>query len=159
MVRQVAVTVLAVFLVVLAPTFTGIAAGLLAAEGAGDQNKKDLDKLQGTWKLQSAGMAGKKLPAKTVKSITAQTITFAGENVTCKDIPGGQAKAKVDATNTPPAIRFSNKDRKVVREAVYQFDGEALKWAFVPLGQKHREDLFSKPGIDEVILTYKRDQK
>ena len=157
MLRQ--VTVLTGFLVVLAPAFTSFAAGPLAAQGAGEQNKKDLDKLQGTWKLQSAGMAGKKLPAKTIKSLTAQTIIFAGEDVTCKDVPGGQARAKLDAAKTPPVITFADKSGKIVREAVYQFDGEDLKWAFVPLGQKHRADLFSKPGIDEVIITYKRDQK
>jgi uncharacterized protein (TIGR03067 family) len=78
-----------------------IAVGLVAVGNAQDQNKKELDKLQGTWKIQNAKIAGKDYPA---KSLVAQTITFSGETITCKEIKGTTAKAVVDSTKMPPVV-------------------------------------------------------
>jgi uncharacterized protein (TIGR03067 family) len=147
-------------------SFAGLiaAAGLLllAADKADDANKADLDKLQGTWKLQSAQVAGKDYGGKA--DLVAQTITFANDQATCKDIPGDKATAKVDATKTPATLTFTDKNGKVVRLAAYQFDGDDLKWAFLdlrayPPGKDLPADLFSKPGVDYMVLTYKRDKK
>ncbi len=134
------------------------ATGLMAADNADELNKKELQKLQGTWKLQSAIVANKDYP---VKDLVAQTIVFADDSVTCRDINNGKkAKAKLDASKSPPVVTFYDDKGKAVREAVYQFDGESLKWVFTDgIGQDHSSVSFTKTGIDYAILTYKRDKK
>jgi uncharacterized protein (TIGR03067 family) len=133
-----------------------IATALLAGSGAQEQNKKELDKLQGTWTIQAAKVAGNDYP---VKDLVAQTITFTGDSIRCKEIEGNTAKAVPDATKTPPVMRCVNKKGKVAREFVYQQDGDRLRVIFIPAGAKQPADVFAKPPVDLMVMTFKRKKK
>jgi uncharacterized protein (TIGR03067 family) len=134
-----------------------VAAGLLAVANAqDDQNKKKLEKLQGTWKILNAKIGGSDYP---IKNLVAQTIAFSGDTITCKDIQGDTAKAVLDTAKTPAVVFCKDKKGKVAREFLYQVVGDTLKVTFYPTGTKPPADPFTKPTTDYAVLTYKREKK
>jgi uncharacterized protein (TIGR03067 family) len=132
-----------------------LAAGLAAVASAQDQDK-ELEKLQGTWKIQSAKVGKSDYDAKT---LSAQTINFAGDTITCKEIKGGSGKAVIDTAKKPPTVSCQDKKGKVVREFVYQVEDDTLKVIFYPTGTKMAADSFDKPPVDLMVITYKREKK
>ncbi len=134
-----------------------LAAALVAVASAHEQDT-DLDKLQGTWKIQNAKIGKSDYPA---KDLSAQTITFAGDTITCKEIStkGNTGKAVIDSEKKPPVVNCQDKNGKVVRNFAYQLDGDTLKVIFYPTGAKMAADSFDKPPTDLMVITYKREKK
>jgi uncharacterized protein (TIGR03067 family) len=131
---------------------------LLAADGSDDATRKDLEKLQGAWKVEAAQQAGKDV---AVDKLSMQGLVVEGDKATFKDpkTSDHDATIKLDASKKPATIDFVNKDGKVLKQGLYQIDGDDLKLAFLS-GEKGRpSELASKAGSDVVVLVLKRMKK
>jgi uncharacterized protein (TIGR03067 family) len=128
------------------------------ADKADDANKKDTDKLQGAWKVDSAEFQGKPFP---VQQLAMEGTTFDVDKFTDTEggKPGHNGKFKVDASTKPATIDLMDKDGKVFKKGIYQFDGDALKMAFVSGDEGRPTELASKAGSSVVVITLKRDKK
>ena len=98
-----------------------LAIGLLLGADAKDDAKVELDKLQGTWVLDSVETKGKELPK---DKIMANTLVIKGDKFirTAGDKPLPDATFTIDPTKKPKWIdqMFTDKDGKtVVRPAVF----------------------------------------
>src|SRR5438105_924869 len=88
------------------PTLT-LVAGLLVpmARAAGADVKKELEKLQGTWKVESITVGGNKAPKEASDKIT---LVIAADKITVKDgDKNEEATIKIDPTKKPPTIDFT----------------------------------------------------
>src|SRR5262249_34131721 len=107
-------------------------AGLLPGADTEKETKQELDKLQGSWILESVENKGAELPkdkiAPNVLVIRGDKfITMRGEKVLA------EATFKIDPTKNPKWIdqTFKNKEGKlVVRPGIYELTGDTLKLAF-----------------------------
>src|SRR5260370_21353555 len=137
------------------------AAGLLLAAPAPaeDLNKKDLEKLQGTWKVVSAVEWGDAVPADKVGDIR---LTIDGDKVATTGGPGKDAKAtiKLDASKSPPAIDVTPDDKDApTMLGVYQLDGDTLKIALNRKGKDRPAEVASKADSGVGLMVLKREKK
>jgi uncharacterized protein (TIGR03067 family) len=143
----------------LAPTLILAAAGMLAVAPAPDEKeKKDQDKMQGTWSVQTITRGGKDMPADEAAKMK---LVIDGEKFT-PTISGkadeGDSTFKLDPAKKPATIDVTDKKGEVV-PGIYKIDGDVLTIA-AHLGGKERPTEFAAPAnTDIVLMVLKRDKK
>jgi uncharacterized protein (TIGR03067 family) len=130
----------------------------VAADAKDDANKKDLDALQGSWKVQKLIRGGEEAPAKDVEKVV---FTFEGNKAT---IDEGRPKKetatfKLDATKKPKAIDFVPETKKESAEGVYELEGDKLKLCFTRPGAARPKEVASEKGSETILVFLKRDKK
>ena len=121
-------------------------------------SKKDLNGLQGTWKLVSAMKDGEALPEDKVKntSIVIKDDTFvfpeSAEYATSKE-----GTIKLDATKKPKHMDAT--DREKVMLGIYKLDGDRYKVCFAPTGKPRPSEFASKPGSGNLLQVWKRKKE
>jgi uncharacterized protein (TIGR03067 family) len=132
----------------------------LAADNAEDPaSKKDLEGLQGTWKLISAMRDGEALPPDKVKktSIVIKGDTFlfpeSAEYATSKE-----GTIRLDATKTPKQMDATSTEKEVML-GIYELDGDRYKVCFAPTGKPRPTEFASKSGSGNLLQVWKRKKK
>ncbi len=133
---------------------------LIAADNPSDPaSRKDLDGLQGTWKLVSAMQDGKALPEEKVKKTTIvfkdDTFRFPGSAEYATSRAG---TIKVDATRTPKQMDAISTEKEVM-SGIYELNGDDYKVCFAPVGKPRPDELASKPGSGYILQIWKRQKK
>ena len=121
--------------------------------------KTDLDRLQGTWYLDSAMQDGKPLPEVKVKQTT---IVFKGNTFR---FPGSAEYAtskagtiKLDETKTPKQMDAISTDKEVML-GIYALDPNGYKVCFAPAGKLRPTKLTSTPGSGYILQSWERQNK
>lgn len=134
---------------------------LLAAEPPKDDVKKDLDLLQGEWKMVSGESDGQKLSDNIIE--TGRRIMKGDE--TTVEINGNllmKAKITLDPSKKPKAIDYKitegrNADKKVL--GIYELDGDTVKFCFSSPDAERPTDFTAKQGSKRVLSVWKRAKK
>jgi uncharacterized protein (TIGR03067 family) len=135
-----------------------LATGLWSGPEPEKETKLELDKLQGTWILESVESKGAELPKdKIAKNMIVirgdKLITSSGEKVLA------EVTFTIDATKSPKWIdqTFNNKeDKLVVRPGIYELTGDTLRLAF---DRERPKELKSTPESSPNITVYKRKKE
>jgi uncharacterized protein (TIGR03067 family) len=131
--------------------------GLWPGGGAEKETKQELDKLQGSWVLESVESKGRELPK---DKIAQNVLVIKGD----KFIPMSGGKAlreatfKIDPTKKPKWIdqEFKDKEGKlIVRPGVYELTGDTLRLAF---DKERPKELKTTPESSLNISVYKREK-
>jgi uncharacterized protein (TIGR03067 family) len=133
----------------------------LAATPATAEEKKDLDKVQGTWKFTEMEQDGQPAP----KGEDMPTIVFEKDKFTVKDPAGKvlQAGTQVlDDSKKPKTV-----DAKVTEGegtgttmlGIYELDGDTLKACFDPQGKKRPTEFKTTAGSGLMLVVLKREKK
>ena len=132
----------------------------LAANNTQDlASKKDLDGLQGSWKLVSAMRDGEALPKDKVKQTTIvikdDTFVFPdlAEYATSKE-----GTIKLDARKNPKQMDATSTEKEVML-GIYELDGDHYKVCFAPTGKPRPSELASKPGSGNLLQIWRRKKK
>jgi uncharacterized protein (TIGR03067 family) len=130
----------------------------VAADAKDDANKKDLDALQGSWKVQKLIRGGDEAPGKDSEKVV---FLFEGNKVS---IDEGRPKKetatfKLDATKKPKAIDFVPETKKESAEGVYDLDGDTLKLCFTRPGTARPKEVASEKGSETILVVLKRQKK
>ena len=132
--------------------------GILAAVTvrAADSDKKELDKLTGTWTAVSIEHDGKKASEEDAKKVK---LTVKGEHYTLQTrdqmIEGTH---KLDATKKPKqidAMRTKGPDAGQTLKGIYELDGDTFKACFAPAGKDRPTEFATKEGDDYRLMTFK----
>jgi uncharacterized protein (TIGR03067 family) len=141
------------------PLLMTLAVGLMLASNAAqaDDAKKDVDQLQGTWKMESFVLDGK-----PVEKMKGATRTIDGEKLTItigKDVYR-KATFKIDSTKSPKWMDLSyteGPDKGKTRLGIYTLEGDTQKICYGALDSKERPTEFaSKPGSGHQLVIFKR---
>jgi uncharacterized protein (TIGR03067 family) len=120
-----------------------------------DPVKKDLAKLQGIWKVESAVVGGENVPAEIRADMS---LTFKGEEVIPAKNPKDIATIKLDPSKKPAAIDLTEKNQKTSL-GIYEINGDTLKLCFNEPGKGRPTTFESAKGSQAVFVVLKRDKK
>jgi len=108
---------------VAAAAFLGLALlGAGAQKGPDPKSGRDRAALQGTWKWQSASLAGEAVDAGEVRLMA---MTFKGDQVMPSSDPTDAATFSLDASKTPATIDLIDRNHKVDL-GIYKIEGDVL---------------------------------
>ena len=135
---------------------------LLSAEVGGDDAKKELQKLQGTWVMVSGEMDGKKAAD---EHVSKSKIIYEGNKIQLV-VPNQTPETivaeivKIDPTKNPKEIHFIRKNGPNAGKTligIYEFEGDGqYKFAFDPAGAVTLKEFVTKEGTGHVRNTWKR---
>jgi uncharacterized protein (TIGR03067 family) len=133
---------------------------LLGADNPQDAaSKKDLERMQGTWKLVSAIQDGTALSEDKVKQTTIvikdDTFRFPG---LAEDATSREGTFKLDATKSPKEMDTIS-TKKEVMLGIYELDGDRYKVCFAPTGKPRPSEFASKLGSGNLLQVWKRKEK
>jgi uncharacterized protein (TIGR03067 family) len=126
--------------------------------GGEKDSKKELDKLRGTWTLETRISGGKEF--KQAKALASQ-LRIDGSNWTVL-IRGKALSADrivLDPTQSPKTIdRISEPGgRKVVVRGIYKLEGDTLTVAVAPAGEARPKSFEAPKGSTTILSVYKRE--
>ena len=131
---------------------------VLGADETRDAAKKDLEALQGEWKLVSATRDGKTMPADDVKVMKC---TIKGDKFTItrdgKVVEGGAVK--LDAAKTPREIDLPLGDGKKMALGIYELSGGKYKMCYSPPGKERPKDFEAQEGTGRTLSVWEREKK
>ena len=131
---------------------------LMGADQPSDAAKKDLEKLQGEWKIEKAQRGGEAAPAELLGKLS---LTIKGDSMTVSEGSARDEKATIslDPGKSPAAIDI--KPARPGRETVlgiYKLNGDSLTLCWSKEGARPTE-FASKPKSDQVLFVLKRAKK
>jgi uncharacterized protein (TIGR03067 family) len=131
---------------------------MVAADDPRDAVKKEYDKFEGTWKMESFTMDGKPAP---IETFAAFRMTLKGENfstVAAEEKSNGTYK--VDPSKSPKTIDITFTGGQLdglTMLGVYELDGDTYTVCLPPgRGSERPKELASKPGSGLVLEVFKR---
>jgi uncharacterized protein (TIGR03067 family) len=128
------------------------------ADETKDTAKKDLEALQGEWKLVSATRDGKTMPTDDVKVMKC---TIKGDKFTItrdgKVVEGGAVK--LDAAKTPREIDLPLGDGKKTALGIYELSGGKYKMCYSPPGKERPKDFEAQEGTGRTLSVWEREKK
>lgn len=132
--------------------------GLCTASVSLGQDKKNDEKLQGTWTVTGAEREGK-----TLEKVHGDKLVLSGRNFTIKahdtEMKG---TFTVDATANPKVIDFKHTDgphKDLTMEGIYTIEGDNLKLCVTEPGSKQRpSDFTTKGSVRQMLITFKKDK-
>jgi uncharacterized protein (TIGR03067 family) len=123
-----------------------------------DQQKKDINALQGSWQVTSGEGSKTKLTPMEAKAIQ---LVFNEDSLTIKEGQGNiNQKIRLDPNKTPKRIDLVSTDSKTkdrVYQGIYEINGEFAKICFSEYGEQRPDEFAAegKPGI-RTFLSLKR---
>jgi uncharacterized protein (TIGR03067 family) len=137
----------------------GIAAAALADDAT---DKKDKEKLQGTWMAVSGEKEGKDDP-----EAKQHSLVFEGDKFSIKrgDKVFVQGTFKIDASKSPKTMDIDITEgpenvKNKTAQAIYALDGDELTWWVAEPGSGDRpEKLATKEGVKHLLVKLKREKK
>jgi uncharacterized protein (TIGR03067 family) len=141
-----------------------VAAALAVAARAGDDVKKDLEKLEGSWIFTNVVTGGESLPPEVVKTMSCACKN--GEfTVTVKDKDKTETlaifKVKLDPTQKPKTVdlihTFGKELKGKTELGIYKLEGDTASFCYDEAGQPRPKDFVSpdKSGLTLVFLKRK----
>jgi uncharacterized protein (TIGR03067 family) len=121
--------------------------------------KTDLERLQGTWYLDSAMQAGNVLPKDKVRETSivfkGNTFRFPGlaEYATSKE-----GTIKVDETKTPRQMDAISTEKEVML-GIYELDAIGYRVCFAPAGKPRPTEFTSTPANGQIYQYWLRQKK
>ena len=138
-------------------SFVVVALMTLSACSGPRSPRQDLDRLQGTWRVESSSWNGVEDPeiAKTI------TILFQDDKFIVVDRDGIRQQpetVRLLPSQNPKAIDFWSKDGS--QPGIYSLEGDVFKWCSAGGGNQVRPTSFaSTPGSKQSLLVLRRDAR
>ena len=124
-----------------------------------DLAKEDLDKLQGTWRIESSVWNG--VPERGVA--LSVTLIFQGDKLTWVDKDGihyEEDTIKLMPDQSPKAFDNWSKARGQAAPGIYSLEGDTFKWCSAGGGNKVRPTSFSSPpGFKQSLMLLRRQKR
>lgn len=138
-----------------------VSASVALAADAAAQDKKEPDKLKGSWTVMSYERDTKQLPADKAKEIKYD---LADDKLTLKagiGFTGGKEHAvKLDATKKPKQIDITPADGRnkgKTFQGIYEIDGDKLKICVSAPDKDRPKEFATKDGSYSILMNLQRD--
>ena len=126
-----------------------------AAAAQEDVPKKDVAKLQGTWKVVALEGGGRKAPEGSFKEMR---FLIEGDRFSLSGKPKGLRPYRLDPAAKPRAIDIPGDVEKEFSKAIYEVQGDTLKLCFSQSTKVDRPKDFNTAGTNYLCFTLKREK-
>jgi uncharacterized protein (TIGR03067 family) len=140
-----------------------IAVSVFVLPARGDDAKKDLEKLQGTWEVSEMIVNGKLVPKERREGVK---VVFSGDKMSLVPTKGEEKKEftiKIDPAKTPKTIDTTALDgtyKGQTNPGIYQLDGDTLKLCLPNKTTKDRPKEFASAEDSYLaVMTLKKAKK
>jgi clostripain len=132
-----------------------LAAAVTAAAEGDDEAKKDLDRLQGEWRLVSATRDGKPMAEDMAKAFRT---AIKGDRFTVsRDGKAAEAGAlKLDPSQEPRAIDLTLDEGKRTALGIYELSGDTYKLCYAPPGKGRPREFAAGEGTGRTLSVWRR---
>jgi len=128
----------------------------LSGPGFAQDDAKELEKLEGSWKIESAMENGVLVQGEDLAQITKIIFTIKGNKLTPSDNPTDFLTLKIDASKKPAEIDLTEKDMKVSK-GIYKLEDSVLRLCFSD-GERPKE-FTSTMANKAILLVLKKSAK
>ena len=128
-----------------------------AADEAKDAGKKELEALQGQWKLVSTTREGKDMPQDMVKALKCtkgDKFTVARDGIAVEE-----GTLKLDTTKKPREIDMALGDGKQIALGIYELSEDTCKLCYAPPGKERPKAFGAKEGTGYPLSECQREKK
>jgi uncharacterized protein (TIGR03067 family) len=130
---------------------------LFAANAQRSDGGKDLEALQGTWRLVSGQIGGRKMTAEELKQAK---LVFKGDRYTVRRGSGPTVRGtvKINPAKNPKTIDITDADGRYKGKTllgVYAVKGDELKECFAPPGEARPVEFATKVGTSQFLHVWK----
>jgi uncharacterized protein (TIGR03067 family) len=121
--------------------------------------KKDLERLQGTWRLLSAIEDGNSLAEDKVKqtTIVIEDDTFRFPHL-AEDATSKVGTINLDATKKPKQMDTVSTAKEVML-GIYKLEGDGYRVCFAMAGKPRPNEFTSKSGSGNILQAWEREKK
>jgi uncharacterized protein (TIGR03067 family) len=130
----------------------------IAADDAKDAAKKELDGLQGEWKLVSATRDGKDMPKDTVKgyknTVKGDKFTVTGDGKAVEE-----GTMKLDPTRKTKEIDLALREGKQTALGIYKLSEDTYKLCYAPPGKGRPKEFSGKEGTGYTLSVWQREKR
>ncbi len=122
---------------------------------AAEANKKELEKLQGSWLLQSKQEEGQD---EKLRDQDRVSLTIAGTRITIKEEKEYKGTIAIDAGKKPAAIDLipTEEGEKGKLLGIYQVEGDTLKLCYGRPGVPRPTEFTTKANSKQVLMVFKK---
>ncbi|HLW65596.1 MAG TPA: TIGR03067 domain-containing protein [Gemmataceae bacterium] len=131
---------------------------LMPAADPNEDAKKDLQKMQGTWKVEKLTNNGTEAPAEIIAKMSV-VIAKNKMTVEAEGRPGEVAEVTLDPSKKPAHYDFTPANDSKQRHGLYKFDGEKLYLCWTRGGGERPKAFESKPDSMIVVFELKKEKK
>jgi uncharacterized protein (TIGR03067 family) len=134
-----------------------VVAGLFVVGSKPDDDvKKELGKLEGTWKTVAQEANGKREDKDKIKK---HDFVFEGEKLIIKDAKKSREHSiKIDPKQTPKTIELTDPEGDPVGRGIYKLDGDSLTIAITKPSFDRPTEFTTKKGSNHVVVVLKREK-
>jgi uncharacterized protein (TIGR03067 family) len=130
---------------------------LFTANAQSNDSSKDLEALQGTWRLVSGEIGGRKMTAEELKE---SKLVFKGDRYTVRRGSGPTVVGivKLNSAKNPKTIDITDGDgpyRGKTLLGIYAVKGDELKECFAPPGQARPAKFVTNAGTSQFLHVWK----
>jgi uncharacterized protein (TIGR03067 family) len=129
-----------------------------AADAKEEAVKKEMDRLQGTWKILKSSKEGR---AKSEEELKRMQVVIAGDKLTVKESTGGETTTPftIDPGKKPPTIDITLEKSKPTIYGIYELDKDTLKICFSLVGNKRPDKFVASENSGTGLLILQREKK
>lgn len=139
----------------------------LAADDAKEQAiKQDTKNLEGSWRMVSVEVNGKKLSEEDIKNAPDMKLVFKGNtgSIHSKNTVLSEGTFTIDPTKKPKTLDLKitkGQNNGKTSLAIYELEGDTLKacWTLFAVDRKRPEEFATKPDAGLLLITYKREKE
>jgi uncharacterized protein (TIGR03067 family) len=128
---------------------------------AADDPKKEIEKLQGTWKLVSLEVDGKKATKGDIKKEQKMVVEGDKFSSTVDDKHSFKGTFKLDASKKPKAVDAVVTEGEYKGKTllgIYEVEGDTMRACYAPPGKERPTEFVSKEGSGTYLYAYKREK-
>ena len=135
-----------------------LAVALLLGAEKKDDAKKDLDKLQGDWTLESGERDGQKIPEEIAKTLK-RTVKGNKSKVTRDGETLAEGTMTLDPAKKPKAIDMKLEGMDQVVQGIYELSGDTFKICYGMPGVERPKEFATKAGSGLTLGVWKKAKK
>lgn len=131
-----------------------------AADTKDEETKKDRKRIEGTWKVVTLEIGGKKSSDEDVRKLTVVNSIDGSWSLRSEGKEISKGITVIDPIKQPRTIDFTPTEgggKGNLHLGIYELNEKTRRLCFTPPGQSRPTEFVSQPGTEQILVTFERE--